>query len=77
MLMASKDIIAHTVYNRFGEFQMDYAPSRNLRLCVDVNPGKRIELSLSRLADEMSQAPDAAPPRRKQSRQGRTNQSRK
>jgi len=68
MLMASKDIIAHTVYNRFGEFQMDYAPSRNLRLCVDVSPDKRIELSLGRLADEMAQAPDAAPPRRKQSR---------
>jgi len=72
MLMTSKDIIAHTVYNRFGEFQMDYAPSRNLRLCVDVAPDKRIELSLSRLADEMAEAPDAAPPRRRQFRQGRT-----
>jgi len=72
MLMTSKDIIAHTVYNRFGEFQMDYAPSRNLRLCVDVAPNKRIELSLSRLADEMAEAPDAAPPRRRHFRQGRT-----
>ena len=77
MLMTSKDIIAHTVYNRFGEFQMDYAPSRNLRLCVDVSPGKRIELSLSRLAEEMSQAPDAAPPRRKPARPGRAARSRK
>jgi len=72
MLMTSKDIIAHTVYNRFGEFQMDYAPSRNLRLCVDVALNKRIELSLSRLADEMAEAPDAAPPRRRHFRQGRT-----
>ena len=77
MLMSSKDIIAHTVYNRFGEFQMDYAPSRNLRLFVDVSSGKRLELSLGRLADDPTQAPDAAPPRRKQARPGRTTRSRK
>ena len=77
MLMSSKDIIAHTVYNRFGEFQMDYAPSRNLRLFVDVSRGKRLELSLGRLADDQAQAPEAAPPRRKQSGPGRANRSRK
>jgi hypothetical protein len=77
MLMSSKDIIAHTVYNRFGEFQMDYTPSRNLRLFVDVSPGKRLELSLGRLADDSTQTSDAAPPRRKQSRPGRTTRSRK
>jgi len=77
MLMASKDILAHTVYNRFGEFQMEYVPSRNLRLCVDVNPGKRIELSLNRLADDITHAPDAALPRRRQSRQGHTKRSRR
>ena len=78
LLMARQDIVAQSVYNRFGEFQMDYPPARHLRLCVALDPpGKRIELSLSRLADEMAQAPDAAPPRRKQPRQGRPNRSRK
>ena len=50
LLMARKDIIAHAVYNRFGEFQMDYPPARHRRLCVALAPpGKRIEVSLNRL----------------------------
>jgi hypothetical protein len=54
LLMARKDVIAHAVYNRFGEFQMDYPPARHLRLCVALDPpGKRIELSLNRLVAEM------------------------
>src|SRR5262245_32878872 len=77
MLMSSKDIIAHTVYNRFGEFQLDYAPSRNLRLFVDVSSGKRLELSLGRLTDDTALAPHAVSPRRKQSRPGRTTRNRK
>ena len=51
LLMARKDVVAHAIYNRFGEFQMDYPPSRHLRLCVALAPpGKRIEVSLDRLA---------------------------
>jgi hypothetical protein len=58
LLMAQKDIIAHAVYNRFGEFQMDYPPARHLRLCVALDPpGKRIELSLNRLVAAMPQSP--------------------
>ena len=54
LLMAQKNIIAHAVYNRFGEFQMDYPPARHLRLCVALDPpGKRIELSLNRLMAEL------------------------
>ena len=54
LLMTRKDIVAHAVYNRFGEFQMDYPPSPDLRLCIAVSPpGKRIELSLNRFAAEM------------------------
>jgi hypothetical protein len=52
--MTRKEIVAHAVYNRFGEFQMDYPPSRHLRLCISVNPpGRRLELSLNRLVAEM------------------------
>jgi hypothetical protein len=58
LLMAQRDIVAHSVYNRFGEFQMDYPPSRHLRLCVALNPpGKRIELSLDRLVAERPKPP--------------------
>jgi len=62
LLMAQKDtIIAHAVYNRFGEFQMDYPPARHLRLCVALDPpGKRIELSLNRL---MTDVPKFGPTR--------------
>ena len=51
LVMARKEVIAHALYNRFGEFQMDYPPARHLRLCVALAPpGKRIEVSLNRLA---------------------------
>jgi hypothetical protein len=54
LLMTRKDIVAHAVCNRFGEFQMDYPPTRNLRLCVALGrPGKRLEVSLNRLASEI------------------------
>jgi hypothetical protein len=60
LLMARKDIIAHAVYNRFGEFQMDYPPARRLRLCVALDPPtKRIELSLNRLVAEMPKPPES------------------
>jgi hypothetical protein len=50
LLMTGTDVIAHTIYNRFGEFQMDYPPSRNLRLCVALDhPAKRLEVLLKPL----------------------------
>jgi hypothetical protein len=62
LLMTRKDIIAHAVYNRFGEFQMDYPPASHLRLCVALDPpGKRIELSLNRLVAEMPKSPKSRP----------------
>ena len=54
LLMAGKNLIGYAVYNRFGEFQMDYPPARHLRLSVALDSsGKRIDLSLNRLAAEM------------------------
>ena len=59
LLMARKDVIAHAVSNPFGEFQMEYAPARHLRLCLPLDPsGKRIEVSLDRLAGDMSKPPE-------------------
>ena len=50
LLMAGTDIIAHTIYNQFGEFQMDYPPSGSLRLCVALDhPAKRLEVLLKPL----------------------------
>ena len=65
LLMTKKEIVAHAVYNRFGEFQMDYPSSRHLRLCISVNPpGKRLELSLNRLVAEMPTPPEVGLTRR-------------
>ena len=59
LLMARNDVVAHTVSNPFGEFQMEYPPARHLRLCVPLDPsGKRIEVSLNRLAGETSKPPE-------------------
>jgi hypothetical protein len=48
LVMARRDVVAHAVYNRFGEFQMEYAPARDLRLCL-APPDHRIEVSLNTL----------------------------
>jgi hypothetical protein len=69
LLMARKNIVAHTVYNRFGEFQMEYPPAPDLRLRLAlVPPGKRLELSLKRLVSEMPPPPDRKVPAPKQKR---------
>jgi hypothetical protein len=61
LLLARKNIVAHAVYNRFGEFQMDYPPANNLRLCIALDPpGKRIELSLRQLASDVPAHSDPA-----------------
>jgi hypothetical protein len=54
ILLARKDIIGYAVYNRFGEFHMDYPPANNLSLCIALDPsGNRIELSLKQLAADL------------------------
>jgi hypothetical protein len=63
LLMARKDIIAHAVYNRFGEFQMDYAPAPDLHLRVALTPpSKRLDLSLKQLVAEMPNSSDRGKP---------------
>jgi hypothetical protein len=53
LLMARRDVVAHTVSNRYGEFQLDCAPAHHLRLCVVLDSdGTRLEASLRRLGAE-------------------------
>ena len=50
LVIERKEIVAHAIYNRFGEFQMDFQPSRFLRLRIALDPPTRqIDLSLNRL----------------------------
>jgi len=70
LLIAGADVIAHTIYNRFGEFQLDFPPSRNLRLCVGLDhPAKRLEVLLKPLT------PRTRPPRMARSSHERRSRS--
>ncbi len=48
-LMSGKEIVARTLSNSFGEFQMEYQPRQHLGLFVQPNPGARshIEIALT------------------------------
>lgn len=49
-LMDRKSLVASTLCNPFGEFQLEYAPARDLRLCVPLRVARRrLEVSLDRL----------------------------
>lgn len=53
LLLAREDVVAHAVSNRFGEFQMDYPPAKDLRLCIALAPPhQRVEVSLNQLSGE-------------------------
>ena len=51
-LVSGKEILAHACSNAFGEFQLEYAPKRRLRLYIQGNQGlqRHIEVPLSRFA---------------------------
>jgi len=60
LLTAGKDVVARTLTNRFGEFQMEYQPPPKLRLVVAFYAsGRRIDLPLSRMSAEASREPRA------------------
>jgi hypothetical protein len=49
-LRSGKQVVAETVSNRFGEFQMEYEQQGRLQLCVYLDGGaRRIEVPLKRL----------------------------
>jgi anti-sigma factor RsiW len=53
-LMQQKSVVASTVCDRFGEFQLEYTPARDLRLCFPLREAnKRLEIPLSRLTPKI------------------------
>lgn len=53
-LMQQKSVVASTLCDRFGEFQLEYTPARDLRLCVPLREvNKRLEIPLHRLTPEI------------------------
>lgn len=60
-LMERKNLVAGTFSNPFGEFQLEYAPARDLQLCVPLRAaGKRLEVSLDRLTPGLPGRPRPA-----------------
>jgi hypothetical protein len=53
-LMHQKSVVASALCDRFGEFQLEYMPARDVRLCVSLHEAnKRLEIPLNRLTPEI------------------------
>jgi len=59
LLMARNQMVASAVCNRFGEFHLEFQPTRRLRLHVQLaDAGTRFELPLNRLMAVSASRPD-------------------
>ena len=68
-LMERKSVVASTLCNPFGEFQLEYAPARDLRLYVPLRAARRrLEVSLDRLTPGLPARTRTAKTGRRQSR---------
>jgi hypothetical protein len=66
LLTSGRTILARTICNEFGEFQLEYEPRGHLRLQLPVSePLGRIDVSLGRFADHRKPAGRLAPGRRR------------
>jgi hypothetical protein len=71
-LMGRKSLVASTLCNPFGEFQLEYAPARDLRLSVPLRTaGRRLDVSLDRLTPGLPGRPRPAKTSRRQARRTR------
>jgi hypothetical protein len=68
-LMERKSLVASTLCNAFGEFQLEYAPARDLRLSVPLRAvRRRLDVPLDRLTPGLPGRPRPAKIRRRQTR---------
>jgi hypothetical protein len=51
-LSAGKQVVAETLSNRFGEFQMEYEQQPRLKLCINLREAKSIQVPLKKLISE-------------------------
>ena len=51
-LRAGKQVIAETLSNRFGEFQMEYDQQAKLQLCIGLQDSKTIEVPLKKFVSD-------------------------
>ena len=60
-LKSGKVVVAETVSNRFGEFQMEYEQQSRLKLCIDLQDSKNIQVPLKKFI-RTNQPPRAGRP---------------
>ena len=51
-LRSGKLVVAETLSNRFGEFQMEYAQRPQLRLCINLRDSKSIQVPLKKVISD-------------------------
>jgi hypothetical protein len=51
-LRAGKQVVAETLSNRFGEFQMEYDQQARLQLCIHLQDAKSIQVPLKRFTSD-------------------------
>jgi len=51
-LRAGKVVVAETLSNRFGEFQLEYERRSQLKLCIDLRDSKSIQVPLKKLISD-------------------------
>jgi hypothetical protein len=55
-LRAGKQVVAETVSNRFGEFQMEYDQQTQLKLCISLRDAKSIQVLLKKFTSDQPAA---------------------
>ena len=55
-LRAGSVVVAETLSNRFGEFQMEYQQQSRLRLCIDLRDSKSIQVPLKKFISDQPAA---------------------
>jgi hypothetical protein len=70
-LRLGSELIAETVSNRFGEFQMEYEERAQLKLCIHLADSKMIQVPLKKLTADQTGAAVGRKGTRKRSGEGR------
>jgi len=66
-LRSGKVVVAETVSNRFGEFQMEYEQQSRLKLCIDLQDSKHIQVPLKKFIPDRPAAKSRTSPRKRTS----------
>ena len=53
-LLSGKTVVAETVSNRFGEFQLEYEEQAQLKLCISLADSRVIQVPLKKLTSEQT-----------------------